>query len=910
MGKGKYDHTLNLPRPFLPMRAGLTKREPDRVKKWENMNIYQRMIEARKGAKVFILHDGPPYANGNIHLGHALNKVLKDITVKYRFLKGNKVLYVPGWDTHGLPIENAVKKKTGKTYEEMDPVQWRAECKKIAEHFIKIQLESFKRLGVFGDWNNFYATFQPHYEAKEIEVLTKFVEDGYIIREHKPVYWCPHCKTALADAEIEYKEKVSHSIFVSFDPIDGGFAPVIWTTTPWTLPANVALAVHPEEYYVKVRVDDRIFLIAEKRLSDVAETIGWTDYEIVDRVVGSDLEGVKVRHPVYEDKESIIVTANFVSMEEGTGIVHIAPGHGAEDHQLAVEKGLPIVMFIDNEGVYEAEAGFLAGIFYNEANKIILDLLKEKNRLLYAGSVKHSYPHCWRCHNPIIFRAIEQWFIDVNKYKELAIKSLEEVNWYPSHSINRIRSMIEVRPNWCLSRQRLWGVPIPAVKCKDCGYTFLDPRIMRKFIEYVKEEGTDAWFTHDIKDFVPEGVKCPKCGGIHFEKTYEVLDVWFDSGVSHAAVLEQWPEHTHPADLYLEGYDQHRGWFQTSLLTSIPYKGHPPYKAVLSHGFTLDEQGRPMSKSLGNGVDPIEVSNKYGADILRYALAMLDYTSDIMFGETVLKGAVDAYRKLRNTFRFIEGNLYDFDKSGIVPFEDMLPLDRWILWKFFDQVGRIIKSYDEYEYYNVHSILLPFVSRVLSAVYLDAVKSRLYLRPSRSLPRRSAQTALYYIGKVFAQILAPIIPFTAEDMWDALRDKGFVDEESIFLSKLNFDKFDISNEEKEAMEIALSIREKSNEQIEKLRSQKVLGHNLDAFVKVWLPPREKELIDVTHIDLEELLIVSGVEVLTGDELAVEVSKAIGHKCPRCWKVKMNIGEDLEYPDLCLECATDLRQLSK
>ena len=907
MGKGKYDHTINLPKPFLPMRAGLTKREPERLKKWIEMDIYNRMKEARKDAKVFVLHDGPPYANGDIHLGHALNKVLKDITNKYHFLKGEKVLYVPGWDTHGLPIENAVKKKTGKTHEEMDPVQWRAECKKIAEHFIGVQMKSFKRLGVFADWDNFYATFQPHYEAKELEVLTKMVEDGYVIREHKPVYWCPHCKTALAEAEIEYKEKTSHSIFVAFDPIDTDFSPVIWTTTPWTLPANVAIAVHPAEHYLKVKVGDRVFLIAEKRIEEVAKTIGWEEYEIVGKVLGSELEGITVKHPIYDDKTSIIVTADFVSMEDGTGLVHMAPGHGAEDHQVAMEKNLPIVMFIDDEGKYTKEAGFLEGVFYKDANDIVLDLLKRKGRLLYSGTIRHSYPHCWRCHNPIIFRAIEQWFIDVDKYRQKAIEALDDVKWYPPQSVNRIRSMIEVRPNWCLSRQRLWGVPIPALRCKECGHTFLDPEVMRKFIAYVREEGSDAWFTHDVEDFLPEGFKCPKCGGTHFEKTSEVLDVWFDSGVSHASVLEQWPEHHHPADLYLEGYDQHRGWFQTSLLTSVPYKGHPPYKSVVSHGFTLDEKGRPMSKSLGNGIDPIEVSEKYGADILRYALAMLDYTADIMFGETVIKGAVDAYRKLRNTFRFIEGNLFDFEpERDLVPFDQMLPLDRWILWKFYDQVGRILKAYDEFDYYSVHGILLPFVSRVLSAVYLDAVKSRLYLRPKKSLKRRSAQTALYYIAKTFAQILAPIIPFTAEDMWDALKERGFVSEESIFLSKFDIHNFDISDEEKRAMEIALSVREMSNEQIEKLRAEKVLGHNLDASVRVWLKPTDKVILETSGIDLEELLIVSHVEVHEGDELKVEVSKAEGQKCPRCWKVKTNIGADPDYPDLCLECALDLK----
>ncbi len=907
--KGKYDHTINLPKPYLPMRAGLVKKEPEILKKWEEMKIYHRMLEARKDAPKFILHDGPPYANGDIHIGHALNKTLKDVTNKYRFLRGYKVLYVPGWDTHGLPIERAVEKKTGKKHDEVDPVEWRAQCKDMATHYINLQMQSFKRLGVFGDWENYYATFQPKFEAKELEVLYKLWKEGYVIRDLKPIYWCPHDKTALAEAEIEYREKKSPSIYVAFPPTgDVDFWPVIWTTTPWTLPANVGIAVAGDEGYVKVRFGERIYLVAEKRLADVAQAVGWKDYEVVGKVKGAQLEGIRVRHPVYKDKTSVIVTADFVSMEEGTGLVHTAPGHGEEDYWLAQKKGLPVISYLNDDGTFNEESGPFAGKFYTDVSEMVLQMLKDEGILLYQGEITHSYPHCWRCHNPVLFRAVEQWFIDVDKYREEALKALNDVKWVPEESVNRIRSMIEVRPNWCLSRQRLWGVPIPAVKCKHCGHVFMADEIFQKFIAVVKEEGTDAWFSHPVEDFLPEGMKCPKCGGTEFEKMTEVLDVWFDSGVSHAAVLEQWPDHEHPADLYLEGYDQHRGWFQTSLLTSVPYKGIPPYKTVVSHGFVLDESGRAMSKSLGNVIHPMDVVSKHGADILRYALMMLDYTADIMFGDTVIKGAIDAYRKLRNTFRFMEGNLYDFSLDKLVPWDQMLPLDRWIVWKFADVYQWILQAYDEYDYHSVHGRLLPFVSRTLSAVYLDAVKSRLYLKPTDSKERRSAQTALYLMAAPFVQLLAPILTFTAEDMWEALKVKGLVEEDSVFLSKFVEMKYEIGSQEEEAMEIALAIREIANAQIEKLRADKVIGHSLDAHVDVYLPQKDIEKLHDAALDLREMLIVSSVAMFAAEEMRVEVRRAEGHKCPRCWRIRTDIGVDPDYPDLCAECAADLKSM--
>jgi len=907
--KGKYDHTINLPKPYLPMRAGLVKKEPEILKKWEEMKIYYRMLEVREGAPKFILHDGPPYANGDIHIGHALNKTLKDVTNKYRFLRGYKVLYVPGWDTHGLPIERAVEKKTGKKHDEVDPVEWRAQCKNMATHYINLQMKSFKRLGVFGDWDNFYATFQPKFEAKELEVLYKLWKEGYVIRDLKPIYWCPHDKTALAEAEIEYREKKSPSIYVAFPPVgDVDFWPVIWTTTPWTLPANVGIAVAADEDYVKVKVGDKIYLVAAKRLDDVATSVGWSEYEIVDTLKGYQLEGVRVRHPVYKDKTSIIVTADFVSMEEGTGLVHTAPGHGEEDYWLAQKKGLPVISYLNDDGTFNEESGPFAGKFYTEVSEMVLQMLRDEGLLLYQGEITHSYPHCWRCHNPVLFRAVEQWFIDVDKYREEALKALDTVKWVPEESVNRIRSMIEVRPNWCLSRQRLWGVPIPAVKCKHCGHVFMADEIFENFIATVREEGTDAWFSHPVEDFIPDGMKCPKCGGTEFEKMTEVLDVWFDSGVSHAAVLEQWPDHEHPADLYLEGYDQHRGWFQTSLLTSVPYKGIPPYKTVVSHGFVLDETGRAMSKSLGNVIHPMDIVSKHGADILRYALMMLDYTADIMFGDTVVKGAIDAYRKLRNTFRFMEGNLYDFSLEKVVPWEKMLPLDRWIVWRFADIYNWILNAYDKYDYHSVHGRLLPFVSRILSAVYLDAVKSRLYLKPADSIERRSAQTAIYLMAVPFVQMLAPILTFTAEDMWDALKVKGLVKEDSVFLSKFVDMNYEISQLETEAMEVAMAIREEANAQIERLRAEKVIGHSLDAHVDVYLPQDKLEKLREAGLDLREMLIVSSVAMFADDETKVEVRKAEGHKCPRCWRVRTDIGADPDYPDLCAECAADLKSM--
>lgn len=898
----KYNSTINLPKPLLRMKANLPQTEETWLKFWEDNSVFERALEKRKDSPLFVLHDGPPYANGDIHLGTALNKILKDAVNKYKLLRGFRTPYVPGWDTHGLPIEQQVTKQTKINPEDFAVTEWRDKCKDFALSYIGKQMKSFKRLGVLGLWENYYATFKPGYEGKELEILADLVERGFVVRKRRPVYWCPHCKTTLAEAEIEYREKVSPSIFVSFPSKNGSYKAIAWTTTPWTLPDNVALAFHPEENYVFVSVAENTYVLAEKRLEKVADVLGWVDYEVVASKPGAAFEDERFEHPVYDDKETVAILADFVSMEDGTGIVHIAPGHGEEDYIVWEEKGRDFPMMIDDSGRFTEQAGFLAGVFYADANDMVLDLLTRKGKLLHKGMVTHSYPHCWRCHNPVIFRALSQWFIDVDLYRNEALEALKEVQWIPTGSDVRIGDMVKSRPDWCLSRQRIWGVPIPSIKCSHCGRSILDPRVVRNVAAVVRKEGSNIWYSEPLEAFLPAKMECPDCGSKDFEKEYDILDVWFDSGVSHYAVLEQYDGMRWPADLYLEGYDQHRGWFQTSLLTAVPLKGQAPYKTVLSHGFVLDESGRAMSKSLGNVIDPSDVVANVGADVLRLALLMSDYTADIQVGQNIFNQASEIYKKIRNTFRFMEGNLFDFQSSDEVPFAEMKPLDRWILGRWTDMKRKLSSAFDNYEFYSFVSIFHSFCVKELSSTYLDAIKSRLYLKKPDSEERRSAQTALKIMATEFPVLIAPILTFTAEEMWQALLSRGLVTEKSVYFSDWPDSAFSLTEEESSFWENALRLREKANEQMEKLRKEKSIGHSLDASVVVYGSGTEF----LSHSEWAEFLVVSSAQIKNeGKEWDIEVEKALGVKCARCWRVREDVGLDAEYPDICGECLDDI-----
>ncbi len=795
----EYKDTLNLPKTDFPMRANLPQNEPKQVEKWQRDETYFQALEINHGNPKFILHDGPPYANGNIHIGHALNKILKDIIVKYKAMTGNAAPYVPGWDCHGLPIELQVEKNIGRAKKlAMSKAEIRRLCKEYAEKYISIQRDEFKRLGVLGDWERPYRTLDPAYEAQEVRELGKIVESGALYRQKKPVYWCASCVTALAEAEVEYEDHISPSIYVKFavtnskglfpiDPVNGTFF-VIWTTTPWTLPANQAIAVHPKFMYRLVKTPKGQLIINQELIPSVMMVCGIApeEYQILDGAwPGTDLEGIVCRHP-WIDRDSQIILGEFVTQDQGTGAVHIAPGHGQEDYEVGMRYGLPVMAPVDAEGKFTAEAGDLKGESVFKADARIIQKLAERGALLKEEKLSHSYPHCWRCKKPVIFRATEQWFISMDKkgLRQDALDAIEQVRWIPPWGKDRIRGMLESRPDWCVSRQRSWGVPIPAVYCGSCNRAVLTQELCNHVAEIFEREGSDAWFLRPVNELIPASVTCPDCGGRDFTREEDILDVWFDSGVSHAAVVERDPRLGGRADLYLEGSDQHRGWFHTSLLTSLATRGRAPYGSVLTHGFTLDGKGRKMSKSLGNVIAPQEIMKKSGAEILRLWVAAEDFREDVRISDEILNRLIEAYRRLRNTARFLISNLYDFDpKKDVVKAAELDEMDRWILQRTQDVLSRCREAYDDCEFHVVYHTLNNFCSVDLSAQYLDIVKDRLYCEGTKSKTRRAAQTTLARILDVLVHLMAPILSFTAEEIWNYLPDKK-QRPGSVFLSQI------------------------------------------------------------------------------------------------------------------------------
>ncbi len=941
-----YRATLNLPQTSFKMKANLSQKEPEFLKQWEKEDLYGQIQAATKNKPRYILHDGPPYANGHIHLGTAFNKVLKDIILKSKRMAGFHCPYVPGWDCHGLPIEHNVDKELGAKKKDIPVLSIRAACRKYAEKWIKIQRDEFKRLGVFGDWENPYLTINYGYEASIAREFNRFLLSGGVIRSKKPVYWCSSCRTALAEAEVEYHDHGSPSIYVKFPLLDdlGGVVPglaeeklgnrkvyaLIWTTTPWTLPANQAVAFHPDYTYGAVVVGDEIWIMAvdliEQAFFDFGEELVGTGHEIIATFSAREIEGMKCKHPFME-RESLIILANYVTLDTGTGIVHTAPGHGREDYISGLQYNLPVFSPVDGSGTFTDEAGPYEGMNIYDGNKQINADLKEKGFLVKETAISHSYPHCWRCKKPVIFRATEQWFIamDNNNLRQNALQEIRKVTWTPRWGMERIYGMVEVRPDWCLSRQRTWGVPLTVFTCEGCGEVLKDEAVAERIVSIFAEEGADAWFKYDTSHFTGENCSCKNCGGTSFIKEKDILDVWFDSGVSYAAVLEEREELQVPADLYLEGSDQHRGWFQSSLLASVGTRGVPPYKGVLTHGFVVDGKGKKMSKSVGNVIAPEEIIKTYGAEILRLWVSSEDYRDDIKISDEILKQLSDAYRKIRNTMRFFMGNLYDFDPSkDRVSYEDMEEIDRWALHQFELFKRKVIRAYADFEFHIVFHGLHQFCGVTMSAFYLDIIKDRLYTASPDSVERKAAQTVLYDILAGLLCIMAPVMNFTAAEAWEHLPQAG--DGEPRKAHEVFLQEFPKENEE--AIDPALDkkwsrlleVRSEITKALEGARRDKIIGHPLEAKVMVKATGSLAEFLADKWDTLKMISIVSELaqaDVLEGDiyaseelpELQVSVLSAPGEKCERCWLRSETVGDDDAHPVLCSRCTAVVAQLA-
>lgn len=925
-----YSKTLNLPQTEFPMRANLPEREPQMLSYWSDENIYAKKVARNQGKAKFVLHDGPPYANGNIHIGTALNKILKDIIVKYKSLQGFEAPYVPGWDTHGLPIEHAAIKILGLNRHELNPLDLRRECKQYALKCLDMQREDFKRLGVSGDWENPYVTLYPEYEAKQIKVFGEMAKQGYIYKGLKSVYWCTSCETALAEAEIEYAEKKSHSIYVKFPVIDDkgnlpvGVNPeqvfaVIWTTTPWTMPANVAICVNPELEYVWVQAGQEIYLLAAGLAESVMKAAKIEEYTILAKLKGADLEGMIFSHPFIE-RESPIVLGDHVTLEQGTGCVHTAPGHGQEDFEVGMKYGLPIINPVDHAGRFTAEGGKFEGLLVHDANVPVIKELAERSMLLGKGSVKHQYAHCWRCKNPIIYRATEQWFASVDGFRDAALKAIEEVQWIPEWGEDRIRNMVRDRQDWCISRQRVWGLPIPIFYCTKCNEHIINDATITAVSDLFKVEGSDAWWAKSAAEILPAGFSCPHCSHTEFRKETDIMDVWFDSGSSHAAVLETNPALKWPADLYLEGSDQHRGWFQSSLLTSVATRGRAPYNAVLTHGFVVDGEGRKMSKSVGNTIYPQDVIKQYGADILRLWVASADYKADIRISNDILKQMSEVYRKIRNTFRYILGNLADFNpETDRVSYDRLLEIDRWALLRLEQVREKVTQAYDAYEFHTLYHTVHNFCAIDLSSIYLDILKDRVYTAKPDSVERRAAQTAMYEILDTLVRLVSPVLTFSAEEVWQHMPKVAGMPE-SIQLADWPAARSEYLDKQLEdKWNKLLTVRSELTKALEQARRTKVIGHSLDAALAIYASDDVYEQLNALGEELATLLIVSKANVKQGVQqapdnayrsaelpLAVVVTPAQGEKCERCWIYSDTIGEDAEHGTLCERCAGVLK----
>ena len=912
--KKDYSSTLNLPKTDFPMRGNLPTKEPETLKAVFENGLYEKILKKNEGHKHFVLHDGPPYANGEIHAGHALNKILKDTIVRYKAMKGFYAPFIPGYDTHGMPTEKKAIEKLGLDRSKIPVTKFRDTCREFTTNYKDIQTEGFKRLGVLGDWAHPYITYEHATEARQIGVFGDMYKKGYIYKGLKPVYWCTDCETALAEAEIEYKDVTGESIYVKFPVEDskGLFDKkdtymVIWTTTPWTLPGNMGITIGADYEYSIVELKENKedaklerLIIATELVEKVMKLAEIEDYKTVQTFKGSELEGVLCKHPFLDRMSRVVLgseTTVNVTLDEGTGAVHTAPAYGKEDYLQGLKDKLGMVVAVDDKGKQTAEAGEFAGQFYAKSNKTITAWLDENGYLLKAVKIEHSYPHCWRCKKPIIFRATPQWFASVDGFRDDVLKAIKTVTWHPDWGEDRMSEMIKGRNDWCISRQRTWGVPLPIFYCKDCGEPYVTEESIKKIQDVVRTEGTNAWWAKEAKDLVPEGAKCPKCGCTEFKKETDIMDVWFDSGSTHQSVLVE-RGLDYPADLYLEGNDQYRGWFQSSLLTSVAVNGIAPYKEVLCCGFVVDGQGRKMSKSLGNGVSPIDVSNKFGADILRLWALSSDYSMDVNLSDDILKGISDVYRKIRNTARYILGNTYDYDPEKPVAYEDLQEIDKWALTRLNKLIKDCTKDYDTYSFGNCYHDVNQFCVVDMSSFYLDIIKDRLYTEKADSVARRAAQTTMYYILDALVKILTPMISFTAEEIWSAMNHTKKENVESPMLAD-----YPVSNDEWDNKEIAekwekiIKVKNIVAKDLELARAEKTIGNSLDAKVTIYAEGEEYKFLKENEELIKLVLIVSGLEIQENnrkqeEKLGVKVEHATGEKCERCWMYNDHLEDGL------------------
>ena len=933
----EYKDTLNLPKTDFPMKGDLPKREPEFLQAWQEKDIYSLIRKKSQGRPKYVLHDGPPYANGNIHIGHALNKTLKDFVVKYKTMRGFDSPYVPGWDCHGLPVEHALFKELKINKYQIDQVEFRKKAHDYAMKYVSLQREEFKRLGVFGEWDNPYLTLSHEYEEGIVSSFADLVKKGYVYRGLKPVNWCYKCETALAEAEVEYEPHSSPSIYVKFKLEEAkDFSPdsylVIWTTTPWTLIANVAVALNPDFIYAYIKTEKGNLIIANVRLQ-VLEKMGIVKYELIREIKGKDLEGLVYDHP-FGLRKGKVVMASYVSSEDGTGLVHTAPGHGADDYLTGLKYKLDIVMPVDTKGNFDASSGEFKGIHVYDANKLIIEKLQSQGGVLLAENFQHSYPHCWRCKKPVIFRATNQWFLKID-HNNLRQKVLEEVKkniiFIPEAGRERISAMVELRPDWCLSRQRYWGVPIPSVICKKCAEEVLDLRVIEQYRKFVEKEGTDCWFIRDIKDYLPGDFSCVKCGEKNFTRGSDILDVWFDSGVSHQAVLRKRKELGFPAELYLEGSDQHRGWFQSSLIPAMCIEGATPFKSVLTHGHVVDADGKKMSKSMGNVISPGDIIKKSGVDIIRLWVASSDYNEDIRISDQILMRMSEAYRKIRNTAKFILSNLYDFDPDkNKVSYDKLKKIDQWILWRMEYVLESVERAYDKFEFQKAYKLIYDFCNEDLSMYYLDMAKGRLYTAGAASVQRRASQTALFEVANVLTRIMAPILAYTCEDIWQYM-PKELKDKQTSSVHLLDWPKINtvyrqddsqknIDRELKPIIELIPTI----TKALESQRVAGMIGSSFDAKINLLTKGQSwAKFLESLQGDLPEIFKVSQVVIKNIDvwdpsvivdanfpEIGIKVEKAEGQKCQRCWNYSDSVGKNQEHSSLCGKCLQAVTALNK
>ena len=907
-----YNATINLPKTDFPMRAGLPKREPVMLAKWKELDVYGQLLKKNEGKPRFSLHDGPPFSNGALHMGHALNKSIKDIIVRSYAMRGYWTPYVPGWDNHGMPIESAIIKQNKLNRKQMPVPEFRSACHEFAQHYMDVQSEGFQRMGVLGDWEHPYATMHPSFEAEEVKVFGEMYKRGYIYKGLKPVYWCPHDETALAEAEIEYQDDPCTTVYVKFPlhddqgKLDGydksKISFVIWTTTIWTLPGNLAIALHPDESYALVKAPNgEIYILAEALVKKVMDVGGVTGYEILATHPGSFFENMLADHP-FLPKTSRLVLADYVTMDSGTGCVHTAPGFGADDYETCKRYGMDMVVPVDDQGRHTDYAGKYAGLKTEASNPIILADMKESGALFASEEIVHSYPHCWRCKKPIIFRATPQWFCSVETFKDAACQACEDVRWVPAWGLDRMKAMVRERTDWCISRQRRWGLPIPVFYCDDCGKPIVTDETIALISDLFAKEGSNAWFAKTAAEMLPEGFTCPHCGKANgFTREDDTLDGWFDSGSTHFAAMKK-DQGFWPADMYMEGLDQYRGWFQASLLTAVGSTGkaQAPFRTCLTHGWTVDGEGKAMHKSLGNGMDPYEIMDKYGADNLRLWAASADYHADVRCSDKIFKQLSQNYLKFRNTARYCLGNLDGFDPNELVAPADMLELDRWAIGRLNALIEKCFQAYDDYEFSAVTHAVNDFCVVEMSNFYLDIIKDRLYCESRDGLPRRSAQTALYLILDALTKLMAPILCFTCDEIWQAMPHRAADDVRNVVFNDMDrpFAEYALDEAAVARWDKIIAVRDVVNGVLEAARGAKKIGKSLEANVSLTVPQEDAFLAEMDPAELADLLIVSQVSVTVGDAIAAEAVPAEGTKCPRCWKVLPS-----EHADgLCPRCA--------